>query len=787
MFQNYLKIAWRNLFRNKGFSLTNLLGLTIGITCTILIFLWVRDELTYNKFQSNYGSIYKIKANRDFNNQVFTDDNMVLPLAKTLKEKLPQIKNAVVTTHGGSHILNYGDAKLKKQGYTVSDHFFDLFSWKFIKGNAASALPNPYAIVLTQSTATALFGNADPMNKIIRVDNEYDAKVTGVVADVRGNSSLQFDFINSFNYDNEYLKRNMSDWQNSSWDVYIQPTPGTNMSLLEKSITELKYQHDPDDKKISTYFAFPMSKWRLYSDFKDGKNIGGMIRYVKLFTIIALIILLIACVNFMNLSTARSEKRAKEVGVRKTLGSGKRQLILQFFFESMILALIAFALSLGIVYLLLPSFNMLVDKHLSLDLAQPIFWLGAVAIILITGIVAGSYPALYLSSFSPIKVLKGTFLAGKSAAVPRRILVVAQFVISILLISATIIVYQQIQHIKNRDIGYDPNNLLMIDATADTQKNFTVIKQELLNTGMISSVTRTLSPITDIWWRQPGPDYAGKPANQSIIISGETADVDFTKTMGIKILQGKDFSGTPSDSSSMLLNKAAVDAMGLKDPIGMRMSNGGHDPHTVIGVTDNVVMGSPFEPVDPMMVYFSPDAANAISIRLKNSISPKNALTAMEPIFKRYNPSYPFEYKFVDEEFGKKFIAEELVNKLTNIFAGLAIFICCIGLAGLASFTIEKRIREIGIRKVLGASVQQVLLLISKEFLKLVLVAFVIAVPLTWWFMNNWLEKYTYRVNISIWLFGFVGVVVMLLTLIVVSLNTIRAAIANPVKSLRTE
>ena len=787
MFQNYLKIAWRNLFRNKGFSLTNLLGLTIGITCTILIFLWVRDELTYNKFQSNYGSIYKIKANRDFNNQVFTDDNMVLPLAKTLKEKLPQIKNAVVTTHGGSHILNYGDAKLKKQGYTVSDHFFDLFSWKFIKGNAASALPNPYAIVLTQSTATALFGNADPMNKIIRVDNEYDAKVTGVVADVPANSSLQFDFINSFNYDNEYLKRNMSDWQNSSWDVYIQPTPGTNMSLLEKSITELKYQHDPDDKKISTYFAFPMSKWRLYSDFKDGKNIGGMIRYVKLFTIIALIILLIACVNFMNLSTARSEKRAKEVGVRKTLGSGKRQLILQFFFESMILALIAFALSLGIVYLLLPSFNMLVDKHLSLDLAQPIFWLGAVAIILITGIVAGSYPALYLSSFSPIKVLKGTFLAGKSAAVPRRILVVAQFVISILLISATIIVYQQIQHIKNRDIGYDPNNLLMIDATADTQKNFTVIKQELLNSGMISSVTRTLSPITDIWWRQPGPDYAGKPANQSIIISGETADVDFTKTMGIKILQGKDFSGTPSDSSSMLLNKAAVDAMGLKDPIGMRMSNGGHDPHTVIGVTDNVVMGSPFEPVDPMMVYFSPDAANAISIRLKNSISPKNALTAMEPIFKRYNPAYPFEYRFVDEEFGKKFIAEELVNKLTNIFAGLAIFICCIGLAGLASFTIEKRIREIGIRKVLGASVQQVLLLISKEFLKLVLVAFVIAVPLTWWFMNNWLEKYTYRVNISIWLFGFVGVVVLLLTLIVVSLNTIRAAIANPVKSLRTE
>src|SRR6476661_7957299 len=785
MFRNYFKIAWRNLFRNKGFSLTNLLGLTIGITCTILIFLWVQDELAYNKFHANYNEIYKIKANRDFNNQVFTDDNMVLPLVKTLKEKLPQIKTAVVSTHQQTHILNYGDVKLKKQGYTVSDHFFDMFSWKFIKGNAASPLPDAYSIVLTQSAATALFGNSDPIHKIIRVDNDYDAKVTAIIADAPGNSSFQFDFITSFNYSNEYLKQAMNNWQNSSWDVYIQPNPGTNMSLLEKNITEIKYQHDPDDKKISTYFAFPMSKWRLYSDFKNGKNTGGMIEYVKLFTIIALIILLIACVNFMNLSTARSEKRAKEVGIRKTLGSAKTQLILQFFFESMILAFIAFILSIGVVYLLLPSFNTLVNKHLSLNITQPVFWLGALAVILVTGIVAGSYPALYLSSFNPVKVLKGTFLAGKGAAIPRRVLVVAQFVTSILLISATIIVYRQIQHIKNRDIGYDPNNLIMIGATPDTQKNFAVIKQELQNTGMISSVTRTMSPITDIWWRSPGPDYNGKPANQSIIFSGESSDVDFAKTMGIKILQGKDFSGSPSDSTSILLNKAAVEAMGLKNPLGMQMRYG--RTFTVIGVTDNVIMGSPFEPVDPMMVLFDPYGANSVSIRLKNSVQPQKVLGSIETIFKKYNPAYPFEYQFVDEEFGKKFIAEELINKLTNIFAGLAIFICCIGLAGLASFTIEKRIREIGIRKVLGATVQQLLLLISKEFLKLVLIAFVIAVPLTWWFMHNWLDKYTYRVNISIWLFAMVGVIVLLLTLLVVSLNTLRAAVANPVKSLRTE
>jgi predicted permease len=786
MFKNYFKIAWRNLLRNKGFSLTNLLGLTIGITCTVLIFLWVQDELTYNKFHANYNSIYKIMAHRDFNNQVFTDENMVLPLAKTLKEKLPQIKNAVVTTHQQSHVLTYGDLKLKKRGYTVGDHFFDMFSWKFIRGNAVTALPDAYSIVLTQSVAKALFGNTDPINKIIRVDNDYNAKVTAIVADVPGNSTFQFDFINAFNYDNNNLKQAMTNWQNSSWNVFVQVNQETNMQPLEKNINKIKQEHDPDDKKISTYFGFPMSKWRLYSDFKDGKNIGGMIDYVKMFTVIALIILLIACVNFMNLSTARSERRAKEVGIRKTLGSGKKQLILQFFFESIILALIAFVISLGAVFLLLPSFNSLVDKHLSIDFTRPFFWLSAIATIVFTGVVAGSYPALYLSSFSPIKVLKGTFLAGKSAAIPRRILVVAQFVISILLISATIIVYQQLQHIKNRDTGYDPNNLIMIWATPDTQKSFAAIKNDLVNTGMITAVTRTLSPITDIWWRSPAPDWEGKPANMNLIFTGETADVDFAKTMGIKILAGKDFSGTPSDTSSMLINKAAVEAMGLRNPVGKQLRYGS-GASTIIGVTDNVVMGSPFTPVEPMMIYYDPNQANSISIRLKQSVSLKKALASIENIFKSYNPSVPFEYQFVDQEFQNKFIAEELISKLTNIFAGLAIFICCIGLAGLASFTIEKRIREIGIRKVLGATVRQLLMLISKEFLRLVLIAFVIAVPIAWWFMSSWLNKYTYHIRISIWLFSIVGIVVLLLTLIVVSLNTMRAAISNPVKSLRTE
>jgi putative ABC transport system permease protein len=785
MFKNYFKIAWRNLFRNKGFSLTNILGLTIGITCTIFIFLWVQDELSYDKFQKNYDNIYQVMANRDFNNTVFTDPNMVLPLASSLEKAYPQIKNAVVTTQGDSHIFSYGDNKLKKTGLTVGGNFFDMFSWKFIKGNAATAISDPSSIVLTQSAAKAFFGNADPLNKILKVDNDNNMRVSAIIADPPGNSSLQFDFIKAFNYSDPNVKNSMNEWGNSSWRVYLQTASGTNISALEKDINTLKKQHDPHDK-ISTYFAFPMSKWRLYSDFKDGKNVGGMIEYVRLFTIIALIILLIACVNFMNLSTARSEKRAKEVGVRKTLGSDKTQLILQFFLESMILVFIAFVLAVIVVFLLMSPFNTLVDKHLSLDLTQPYVWMGALAIILFTGFIAGSYPALYLSSFNPVKVLKGTILQGKNATLPRRILVVAQFVISILLISATIIVYQQIQHVKKREIGYNPDNLIMVPSTPDVSKNYTVIKEELLKTGMISAVTRTFSPITEVWWKSPAPHWEGKPADVNIIVTGFSTDIDFAKTIGVKILQGKDFSGLPSDSSAMMLNEAAVVAMGLKNPIGMQMTSG-DKAFTVTGVTGNVVMESPFKPVEPMTIYYQPQNANIVDLRLNQSAQLQKALQSIESIFKKYNPSVPFEYQFADKEFGKKFLTEELISKLTNIFAGLAIFICCIGLAGLASFTIEKRIREIGIRKVLGASVQQVLLLISGEFLKLVLIAFVIATPLTYWIMKDWLEKYDYRIHISIWLFAGVGIGILLLTLIVVSLNTLRAATANPVKSLRTE
>ena len=783
MFKNYFKTAWRNLLRNKGFSITNILGLTIGMACTIFILLWVYDELNYDRFQKNYDNIYQVIANRDFNNQVFTDRSMAMPLASALENSSPQIKHAVVTTHQQSHIITIGDIKLKLKSYTVSADYFKMFTYKFIKGSVVTAIPDAYSIVLTKSAAKALFGDADPINKVVKVDNDYNAKISAVIEDVPGNSTLQFDYIDAFNYNNPDTKASMNEWINSSWNVFIQTVPNADTALLNKNITKIKRSHAKDE--ISSYFVFPMNHWHLYSDFENGKNTGGMIQYVRLFSIIAIIILLIACINFMNLSTARSEKRAKEVGIRKTLGSNKQQLIAQFFCESFILTFIAFLFAIGTVLLLLPSFNLLVDKHLSLNIMQPGFWIMTFGIILFTAFIAGSYPALYLSSFNPVKVLKGTIVSGQKTILPRHILVISQFVISILLISATIIVYQQIQHVKERDMGYNPNGLVMVPSSPDTDKSFAAIKHELLASGIITNVTRTSSPITEVWWNTGAPDYDGKPANSQIIMGGLGTDVDFAKTMNVKMLQGHDFTGTPADSSSMMLNKAAVDAMKLKNPIGMQMRYGKN--YTIIGVTDNVIMTSPFEPAYPMLIVYDPTSSSMNTMRIKAGVPAPKAIAFLETVFKKYNPTVPFEYNFVDQEFQKKFLTEKLISKLTNIFSALAIFICCLGLAGLASFTIEKRFREIGVRKVLGASVQQLLMLISKEFLKLVVIAFVIAVPLTYWLMNNWLENYKYRININWWLFVIVGIVMFVLTLVVVSLNTVKAAIANPVKSLRTE
>lgn len=785
MLKNYFKIAWRNLFRNKAFAATNLLGLAIGMTCSILIFLWVHDELGFDRFHKNYSSIYQVIANRDFKNHVFTDRNMVFPLGPTLEKGYPQIRSAVEVSYANDHVVEHGNTKLKKSGITVSGQFFDVFTWKFLHGSAANAITDPSSVVLTESTAKAFFGNEDAIDKTLKLDNSQVVRVSAVVADVPDNSTLKFDYVQPFNYADSSSKKLMNEWYNSSWSVYVQVAPGANVATAQKVVDDVKHAHAPNDK-ISTYFLFPMSKWRLYSDFKDGKNIGGMIANVRLFSIIAIIILLIACINFMNLSTARSEKRSKEVGIRKTLGSDRKQLMWQFLFESIILTIISFGIAILAVLLLLPAFNLMVGKHLSLQLNDPALWTGLVGLIVFTGVVAGSYPAFYLSSFNPVRVLKGTFVAGKKAILPRRVLVVTQFVISILLISATIIVYRQLQYIKNRDLGYNQDNLITVPTSDALNKNWPAYRNDLLNTGLVQATTRTLSPITDIWWKSGSPHWEGQLPGQNIIFTGQSAEKDFIETMGIRMIAGKSFTGTPADSGNMLLNKSAVEAMQLKNPVGAILRYG-DKPYTVIGVTENIVMESPYKPVDPQMVYYDPNNVNVITVRLNKGVPPQKAIPVLESLNKKYDPAAIFEYHFVNTDFEQKFLSEELISKIANIFAGLAIFICCLGLAGLASFTMERRIREFGIRKVLGASIPQLLGLISQEFLRLVAIAFIIAVPLTWWAMSNWLDKYAFHTSIDPWLFVGVGFLLLLLTLLVVGLNTIRSAMRSPVKSLRTE
>ena len=787
MIRNYLKIAWRNLLKNKGYSAINILGLSFGMTCTILISLWVYDEISFDEFHQNKQHIFKVFANRTFNNQTFTDQNMVLPLAAALEKNSALVKNAVVTTHPQDQVMIYKETQFKKVGYQVSEHFFDVFTWKTLIGNPKLVFKDPNSIVLSQSTAEAIFGKSDPIDKIIRLPgNKIDVKVVAVVADVPKNSTIQFDYVLPFNYSDEGTKRSMTNWYNSSWQVFLQTYPNANISELEKQINQIKHQNSPDDKAISKYFAFPFLKLNLYGEFKEGKNVGGKIEYVRLFGIIALFILLIACINFMNLSTARSEKRSKEVGVRKAVGSNRRQLMYQFFSESILIVLISFVVSIFSVLLLLPSFNQLVEKTLSLQFTNPYFWLVAIAIILITGIVAGSYPSLYLSSFNAIKVLKGTFKMGKNATLPRKVLVVGQFAISIILISATIIVYQQINHIKNRNMGYNKDKLIMVESSDAIQKNFDALKDELLKTNSVENINGSFSPITEIWWSSPVPDWKGKPEKADFLVNMTAVGVDFTKTFGVKMIEGKDFTGMPSDSSSLIINQSAVKILGLKNPIGTVFRQGKQE-HTVIGVMADLIMDSPFKTIDPLFVYYNHDNFNMLNIRLKAEQPMEQSLAEIEQICKKYNPEYPFEYQFVDSEYAKKYGDEQRVGKLALIFAILAIFISCLGLFGLASFIAEQRTKEIGIRKVLGATVANLWQLLSKDFVILVIISCLVATPIAYYFMSQWLQKYTYRTDISWWVFAVAAFGALAITLLTVSYQAIKAALMNPVKSLKTE
>jgi putative ABC transport system permease protein len=788
MLKNYFKIALRNLLRNSVYSVINISGLAIGIACTILILLWVHDEVTYDRFQPKYDNLYQAWIRSHFDGTINSWTSGPQPLAEGIKNADTHVKNTVLADWGGEHLLRVGDNRITKQGHYVGPAFLEMFQFELIKGNAASVLDDPTSIVLTESAAQALFGNQDPINQVVNVDDFGELKVTGILKDIPRNSSFEFDCLMTWEYYKKFagwIKETENTWGEYSFQTFVELEPGTSSAQVDNTIRELLTKNGQNEMKREV-FLYPMSRWRLFSSFKNGVEEGGLIDYVTGFSAIAAFIMIIACINFMNLSTARSERRAREVGIRKSVGSRRNEIVAQFLGESILLSTLALLIAVVMVEVALPFYNILVEKKLTLDFTSPLFWILSVSLILFTGLLSGSYPAFYLSSFQPAAVLKGKISVGKAGVTPRKLLVTLQFGFSIILISATFIIHKQVSHVKDRTLGYEQKDLLMIDHTADLEKNYEALKNELLNSNIATSVTKSQSPITQIFSNN-FVSWPGKPADLKVLFTTLRVDYDYNKTMGTKMLEGRDFSEEyKSDTSAVIINQAAVDVMRLKEPIGTQLEIWGNK-FNVIGVTENVLMGNLFVEVKPSFTVLNKDFANFITLRLPTDKPTEASLKDIETLVTKYNPAYPFDYAFASTEFDKKFKEINLIGDLSNIFAFLAIFITGLGLFGLAAFTAEQRTKEIGIRKVLGATLSGIVFLISKDFSRLVIIAFTIAAPLAWWMMNKFLERYTYRIDVPLWVLFAAGAIALLMALFIVSTQALRAGRRNPAQSLRNE
>jgi putative ABC transport system permease protein len=786
MIKSFFKIAWRNLARNKVFSFLNITGLSIGITATILILLWIVYEMSYDQFHEKKDRIYEV-YNSDLNDgKMGVWNTTPKVMAKSIQQDYPEVEHTVRVNWPNPFLFTVGEKRIKATGHIVDSSFLEVFSFPLVKGNSKTALNGVNSVVITQSFAKKLFGDEDPIGKTVKVDNADNFTVTGVLKNLPDNTHFQVEYLMPWGY----LKQKGWDdenWGNNSTLTYVMLKENSGLASIAPKIKTLRSKYDKESPKMET-FLYPFSRSYLYSKFENGKEVGGRIDIIKMFGIIAAFILLIACINFMNLSTARSERRAKEVGIRKVVGAQKNSLIGQFLGESVLISFIACMLALVMVWISLPFFNELIGTKLVLDVTDKWFWICGVTIILFTGVLAGSYPALYLSAFKPVAVLKGTFQKVHALVTPRKVLVVLQFTFAIILIISTIIVRQQLQNAQERQTGYSKDNLVYSFMEGDAEKNYNLIKEELLSSGTAVSVTKTSAPLTEGWSNTWGFGWQGKPENDKTIVDRFCADDAIAKTAGFTILKGRDFDlkKYPTDSTAVLINESAVKLMKFKEPIGQIINDNGIDWH-VVGVIKDFVLRSPFHPIEPMVIEGAKGWFNIIQIKFNNQQSTAKNLASAEAIFKKYNTEYPFNYQFVDEEYSKKFNNEKRTSKLAGLFAFLTIVISCLGLFGLASYMAENRIKEIGIRKVLGASVTGITGLLSKEFLKLVVISFFIAAPVAWYGMYKWLQEYPYRITIQWWVFVLAGLGAISIAFLTVSFQAVKAALANPIKSLRTE
>lgn len=791
---NYFKTASRYLAKNKFSSFINIGGLAVGMAVALLIGLWLKDELSFDQYHKNYNRIAQVLQHVTNNGEVQTWSSVPYPLANELRKNYGNDFSLVALSSGNSsHMLEQGDKKLSITGGYFEKQAPELFTLKMLKGNW-DALKEQGSVLISASTAKAFFGDKDPMDQLMKIDSRLDVKVTGVYEDLPYNSSLtDVKFIAPWELyfnNTEWIRTAADPWRPNAFQVFVQLTDNADLQKVSAKIKDVKLKNVNAQlaKKKPELFLHAMEKWHLYSEFKNGKNAGGRIKYVWMFGMIGAFVLLLACINFMNLSTARSEKRVKEVGIRKAIGSLRSQLMAQFFSESILVAFCSFVLSLLFVQLLLPFFNEVADKKISMPWTNPLFWIVGIGFSMLTGLIAGSYPALYFSSFRPIQVLKGPFKGGRYAAIPRKTLVVLQFTVSVMMIIGTIIVFRQIQFAKNRPIGYESNGLISIPMISEEiHQHFDAVKGELTKQGTIVSMAESGNPTTETWATSSGFDWKGKDPNLSIDFPRVDISYDYGNTVNWKMVQGRNFSKEfATDSSALILNEAAVKFMGLQNPLGETI-RWFDESYTVIGVVKDMIMQSPYEEVKPTIFHLYTGAQNFVLLRLNTKLSASAALAGVETTFKKFNPGEPFDYRFVDEEYGKKFGNEERIGKLASFFAILAIFISCLGLFGMASYMAEQRTREIGIRKVLGASIWNVWGLLSKDFLVLVIISLFIATPIIYYFMHEWLQNYTYRTGIAWWIFIATGVGLILITITTVSFQAIKAALMNPVKSLRTE
>ena len=793
MIKNYFKIAWRNLVKNKASSFINIGGLAVGMAVVMLIGLWIYDEISFDRYHKNYNRIAQVIQNVTNNGEVQTWFSEPYPLAAELRKNYgSDFKSVVMSTGINGHIIALGDKKLTKNGAYMEAGGPDLFSLKMLKGDK-NALKDPTSMLLSASTAKAYFGDADPMGKMLKIDNGASLKVAGIYEDLPKNTTLgDIAFVGSWERfaSDAQLTQMKEPWRPNFVNIYVQLADAADFQKVSFKIKDEKMRHLSGQvaKKKPVLFLHPMSKWHLYDEFKNGINTGGRIQYVWLFGIIGLFVLLLACINFMNLSTARSEKRAREVGIRKAIGSLRGQLIYQFFSESILCVILAFVLSLFLVQLSMSFFNQIADKQMSVPWQNPAFWVASIGFCLFTGIITGSYPAFYLSSFKPIKVLKGTFRVGRLAALPRKILVVVQFTVSVVLIIGTIVVYRQIQFAKNRPVGYDRGGLVFITMYSDQiHKHFDAIKTSLLNTGAITEMAESGAPPTGYSGSTSAIEWEGKDPNLSVDFKQNNVSYDYGKTIGWRFAGGRDFSRSfLSDSAAVVLNEAAVRFMGLKNPLNSSVRYYGNS-FKIIGVAKDMVVESPYSQANPTVYFLSKDPSSFTLVKINPKMSAHDAMAKIGNVFKSYTPELPFDYQFVDQDYAKKFGNEERIGTLASSFASLAIFISCLGLFGMASFMAEQRIKEIGVRKVLGASVFNLWQLLSKDFVLLVLISLLIASPVAWYFMHGWLQNYDYHADVAWWIFIITGAGAMIITLLTVSYQSIKAALTNPVKSLKTE